>query len=572
MSESSHFHSELSPLPLHVYFSSSLRTELKQTSNTMGHLITSRSSGEISAILTVVEFIIGGLALFCLPFLSSKVISLCFQTENNEGRQNASKQVRVWIRILSFIIAASFTACVAIIETNMVEDPLQHFAESAVNTTHWVRMGEDTNSVTKKWPVIPNYIYIERMSVLAARTMGCEGGIESIAIGIIKINRILPYIYPNCNSEKQNFSTEHSYRGSKFTQKFNSSGALVEEYLTPNNRKTWSTLFPYPSNNFSFEYQNFITQDFSACSQKNISIISKDEFSNTDGHRLYVNDFNDNELSAAVFQKICEQLDDSQPALGEDNITDLQECVQNIQNDTALTDGVDRRNTTIVLEKAVNYKCLHRKLSETSIRNVIRSSEFSGLGTIISRRSKDGVVCTDASVKFTHATVPYRLLTGLPSSMNVIVPLKYEVVSGVCEQTFEELGLFSIAFASIAEWFPTEVGKLGETTRHQRYYGYMMQIARNNFHYDDIFDQPRKEILTFGIYKGAVIFLLDPTFYILLFIISICCLIIIGTLILFIFSWKDLDIHEYLNELRRHKKKKKIDESTETSIETHEYS
>lgn len=161
---------------------------------------------------------------------------------------------------------------------------------------------------------------VGQLSVDAAKEINCTKGIHSFPLGAPESDeKQQPYVYPNCiekdtlvNGTIKNFLPINlQYHRSDFhiivdhDQKKHDS----YDFRFSNNRFKSIRIIPVPSNNFSFQYSDFVAANLSICTQKNITMVDKDMFRGyssklvrvgLDGRRsAYINS------SRAMLEKVC---------------------------------------------------------------------------------------------------------------------------------------------------------------------------------------------------------------------------------------------------------------------------
>lgn len=487
----------------------------------MNQLSVSLTVGQVSAILTSLEFIIGGLALLQLPRLVSKILFLRRKSNGGLISQDSLRQVRIFIQFLGFFITVLLTICITLVEFNL--ERKQIFSSKLYSTTRWIDFLNNPTNLSADTPDIM-FTEVGQLSIDAVRQINCSKGINSIAFGVPDDSNgdESPYIYPECipkadvESSKQDLYFEHRFHRSKIDIQIGPAGGeLVSGYMTAlNDNSSWITIIPESSNNFSFKHSNFVSPNLSICAQKNITLAEQHGFAGPCGHyrfgstsanrTLDIRDTSTNKINRAMIQKVCEL--HTPTTSNSANIS-----MHNVTN--CLHDRKRKEDNRYKFKLDIN--CIRRKIRR-KLPNLAKTVNFSGV-TVVASSGIDikGTVCTNATVELNYAILPdlFFLKTELRST--IFVPMQWTVTSGQCESVSSLIGLYAASFSAIDEFMPEKVSKTRHLTRQERLHAYILSLARNQFPYEYFlkFDPERNAIRTFHISNERTIIVTGISFF-----------------------------------------------------------
>lgn len=92
--------------------------------------------GQVSATLTSIEFAIGGLALFTLPRLTSKILYLRNRSNSGLVTVDTIRKARTFVQCFGFSLALLFTISIAMVEVDLKGK--QFVSTNVFNTTNWL--------------------------------------------------------------------------------------------------------------------------------------------------------------------------------------------------------------------------------------------------------------------------------------------------------------------------------------------------------------------------------------------------------------------------------------------------
>lgn len=452
----------------------------------MAKITLALSSGQVSAILTVIEFICATLAVILLPFFISKLTNYSRNTDQKINFRHNTR-ARLWIEIVAFLLAVWFTVCVTIVESGLQEESFQ--SSESQFSSKWLAMDD---KISRDSSVTIEYkLRADRFSIHAARISNCLEGIKTISFVITSL--------PNCYPLKTTHSKQ-VFQRANFQITTSGPGASKDE---PS-----SMFFPYSTSNFTM---NNLSNE--QCTKKNITIPSKVSsipFNFVPGANwlLRFSSFgfpvNPWIMAQITHENVCRMFNPLSMNSSKIVSTTIRTC-----NSTNL-DG----------EQFYNHTCLHSRLSK--IQNGVQTIQFTDVGSVIRHSDGTGTACL-------NATVEYDILV----THSHLFPYNFRVVKGHCERVVAQLGAMAMVYSSSVEWTANKSNALSHMTQQQIFHAYIVSLVRNDFFYYDFLGRTSKESIPFSKTERRTVIEVGTAFWLLAFILTLCLLVILGSTIVF---------------------------------------
>lgn len=502
------------------------------------------SAGQVSAVFTVVELIIITIGLYFLPPLIEKLLVLWNLEKNGENQPDIHPKINASIKWVNIILPVLLTVCVALVESNLEER--QEFSTRQINSTEWVLMDEKTRNLTSVAPIISSDIRIDNLAINAARKLSCQYGLESISFGKLGkgVSFVAPYSFPNCLSAASSKIATMFHRKFSQLEYVTNSTALKSigfDYAALPN-ESWFVIFPYPTNDFNFSYEDFNTDEsqHEGCEKQNFSQLTKFLFLTAGPNPFFFYDSNIFQFSLSIFNVLCQLQKTVSFEHDEESVDQLRKCFRKMSNTTFSGQST--------IKEELDHACIYRSIPNPIAD--VQSVRLSGLSSISSFEAEVGTACTDAIVEYTFIRFPENVIHNKLSNKTVILPFSFEVVSGDCEVVYDELGLHSTVFSAHSEWISSESEKLKGLNYKQKYYAFMMQIARNDFQYSIVFSNAQKRAnKSFFISEDRTYIDTGVSFSFMLLIFIVCLLVALSNFIIFLCLPARLRKHNFFSDM-----------------------
>lgn len=446
------------------------------------------TNGEVSSMLTTLEFLAGTIALYCVH-----VLLLAYWINRIQGsmrgRHSASghnlnllKHRRSFRKreVFGLAIAGLCTMFVAITEANLESTSRISRRKEVSTVCASIQAPYQTNLLRLAAP--PLSFKVRSEAVKLASDLQCIGGFDLMDFG--SDNFILaesPSFYvPTCVATPRNVSDsiikDDNLRAANVVL---GKSKVSDESLTIASNIFYIIPYNKPENESMSRKENRGAQPLDpipSCQKKRISSLST-----ISQYQWDIRKVDDLNISRLVTSIVCEK--------------------HIVVNNTVTYLNPDIVKSCVSANGEIGNQCLRNESRPGADRFTATIDEVVALVT----HDIDGVFstshgCTDATVEYEYVLVrevdllSALSITSLPggssssgTDMLVIVPTAVRVVSGRCEPTFHALALSSLIYAARVSWFNKMAHEsIRELDRHSCYWAFFISVARLYFPYDAI--------------------------------------------------------------------------------------
>lgn len=430
----------------------------------MASIVIPISTGNVAAILTALEFIIASAVVYCIDsFLSSVWILRLKKKKKLTINEKTSKYHNTRKEILSFIIGIIFVISVAFVESGLVEK--RTITNKIQYSDLCATMSEDYNPNLLKKTKPPVSFKLDTISQEIASNLDCPFGIDTLEFGAESFiqSGTIPFYVPNCAASPAPVLS-HSNMSKFFVNEI-----VFDEHLM------FSEFFQSPfyiiPNNISANFREARLelevgqlQKAEPCEARNLSSIAyvAEEWKSTEVDDLHI--------ARLILERICNQHDESAVPISDSDLPN--DC---------------RGGSQII-----NITCL--RTFATTNEGMAQSVELQDvsllmvLGDEAENFNAKGYACTDSTVMYEYVLVPESVvLSGSSNKKYMIVPTSISIKSGRCEFSPHAVGIGAVIYAARTTWYSDLNEILSDLTHHQRYYAYLMAIARSYYPYFDLY-------------------------------------------------------------------------------------
>lgn len=516
-------------------------------------LVLFRNVGTVAAILTAFEFVVGSIGLLFLgPFLYGIWLSKLHIRKRISVKKTDIRARLLQREFIAFCIGAWFAVSVALVESSLDEQTL--VTDNEIRSTTCARMDflYDTRSVVLIQP--PPRFAVDEWSLDVASQINCsENGLFSIDLGdttgIIKNGKGAGNA-PVCVSKDKSLAYTPSLI-EKGTVKLNriqvsapdiGYGLSLDEPIV--------SLLPY---NTSAGTSRFRDNDekyipLPSCERMNITTFPIRFFEN-----WAITGTDDYNVSRVVMDRICQSLEPERlPVVFPYDIAVCYEYYDHLTLSGCgyREDFVDFGYTKeqdelgVLIQREFENNSSYTATTDISMVSLlVIEDEYvddDELPDGIDFLSKSAA-CPDITLRIKYILIPTsfalrgrskrRFKKVKQDTEYILIPKRFEVVSGKCESTIHTLGLSALIHSANAEWQSNE---LAEMNRIDRYHAMMISLGRLSFPIDEVLATAggNNNSCTVRQVTQVTVLKRDLSFYTLLIVSGVCAAFVV-TVVLF---------------------------------------
>lgn len=491
------------------------------------------TNGEVSSILTTLEFLAGTVALYCVHILLLAYWIRRIHSSMN-GRQSSGLGLNLVRHRRSFrkreifglAIAGLCTVFVALTEANLGSTSRISKRTKLSTVCSSVQNPYQTDLLQLAAP--PLSFKVRAEAIKLAGSMDCYAGFDLMDFG--SDNFILtesPSFYiPTCVQPSNISLTTNEVLASNLREAKTElkTSNLRDEMITLSENIFYIIPYEKPELVSTSRKQNRNGEPLPPipqCEQKSISSLTT--MAQYEWGIRKVDDLN---ISRLVTSKICEQHEIKDNSVVVINSKDAKTCFSN--------DGT------------IDNNCLRSKSRPGTDRFTATIENSVALITHdIDGEFSHSHACTNATVEYEYVLVSENdlfLSVDKPAiastSKAVIIPTAIRVAKGRCEPTFHALALSSLIYAARVHWYYARVDpSLKALNEHQCYWAFFISIARLYFPYDAIENNINTPAnCTLHVSREATVIEIDWYFIVMAIIFVVYSVVVCVT----IFFWSSL--------------------------------
>lgn len=440
------------------------------------------SNGNVAAIITSAEFIVGTVAIYCTyPIMRGLWLLQLHRNRRLAVRIQERKYRRIKNEILALTIAVLFATTVALFESNLGQ---RYYISSKEKFSKYCAPMATASDVYLLSKIrAPTSFKIDTVSSEIAASLDCEFGLNSVEFGseIVAGEYSTNFFVPICNGHSEN-NESGSASGAPYFPRSNMQKQFIEysdytddpiDYIEMDLYSRPFFVIPYNVTTFGKTRKDLLNSShvipkIPACEERKISSIP------TVSNRWEIRQVDDMFIWRVILERLCEQHSgDASASVSNDTISECEGAAE--LNATCINSGVSR-NEASTFEFTID--------------------DVAVLAVVDDNWNATSYACTNASVKIEYELISenhVRNITeyGAPlvEDRSIVIITVMEVISGRCELAQHTLGLFAVLYSARVEWFEVSKQFFSHLTRHQTYYAYVMSIARSGFPFEEL-DSP----------------------------------------------------------------------------------
>lgn len=488
----------------------------------MGYFTIGLQVGSTAAYLTLIEFVLGTIAAFCLR----PIVSVAWTS--NLHRIGSVPLASIQLGTRREMLAVLFGTCVAV-AVSLVENNLTSvFGITSLTPTSQLcaNMSRNTRPGTIFFNNDPFNFLVDDISIDIASQRECAFGIELLDFGT---NGTV--LAPRCRGPKK-IDFPSVIPGPLFMWTFDLfddtiiRSALPFAILVPQdlNRKHYVNSFEdvdqiEPCRKHGIGYYPFIIYD-AGFNWKNVDDVSIASHAlgqvcelHSSNESIFLGSTN---ATAEALNKECVRFDDFS-----------QTCLSNIVSNKQFSKPEYRQ---VPVENVSIHSVTLTRMS--GLFDVEYSNDWSAF-----------VACTDATVQYDYVLVSENFIFHYRSQWpgersqyrGMVIPMNISVLDGKCENTLHKIGLPAVVYSALSNWTNSTMSKFSSSTTHQiRLHAHLISMARFFYRHEEILedsDQSNSSECVLDSVQSATRVNMDAPFYFLCFTIILCVLLvcIVGT-------------------------------------------
>lgn len=535
------------------------------------------TNGQVSAILTAVDFVITSVTCVCINLLAKKFI---FYDREPHGKPGISKRRRTKAKricsIITFLVSLWLAITVFLLELHL--DVVSKLSPDTIQS-QYINMTEPFHDDITHRISLPKNFRLDNDSINVMSRYPCKNGIAQLPLRPRSsfYSKANYFIFPNCANE-----TVSNYSARSISHSFNRS--YIGKYQ---GFKLKCGIFSIIPNNPGELIQSNQTKSRTlmekSCTKKNVSYLLWPTIFNRSWDIGSTNSQVTSELTLAL---LCRKFSNSiwmrdSPYL--DRIISIDRWIQD------LAQCMNRINEhRYEREDSIDHSCIKR----TSIKHfpsidLTQEVKISNVSSIFIRRKSrnytTGIVCFNATLKYHFTMIPELALSlyytneempystdresenglkeksrGTPTSnitqmlqafgnrnasewlkrpMLFALPTKIRVIEGSCEKVNSVLGLAALGYSTTSVWDQSNYGKYAHLTQQQLFHSYLLSLTRYHYDYKSFFSKENdRGASSFHVSKDLTSIKLDIFFY-LMSISNILCSVVIVFTVLYYLKW-----------------------------------